>query len=77
MTAYTAQDPADIAGPVINYVHLLPLLIIFGAAIVGVLIEALLPRGGRYPLQVTVSLGGIVAAFGAVLYLAGDRKSVV
>lgn len=73
MTAYTTQDLPEIAGPVINYVHLLPLLIIFGAAIAGVLIEALLPRASRYPLQLVVSLGGIVAAFGAVLYLAGVR----
>ncbi|HZU47053.1 MAG TPA: NADH-quinone oxidoreductase subunit NuoN [Mycobacterium sp.] len=49
--------------PSVEYFVLSPMLIVFGAAVVGVLVEAFLPRRFRYASQVTLSLAGLVAAF--------------
>ncbi len=57
--------------PSIEYAELLPILIVFGAAIVGVLIEAFVPRRPRHVLQIGLALGALVAAFVAVVRLAG------
>lgn len=59
-----------IPAPKVEYFELSPMLIIFGAAVVGVLVEAFVPRRGRYVTQVTTSLVGIVAAFVAVIAVA-------
>jgi NADH-quinone oxidoreductase subunit N len=60
--------------PSVEYSLLLPMLIVFGVAIAGVLIEAFLPRRLRYRVQLTLTLGGLVAALLAVLGLT-DRLS--
>ena len=56
--------------PSVEYGQLSPMLIVFGAAVVGVLIEAFVPSRRRYPAQLTLSLGALVAAFVAVVVLA-------
>jgi NADH-quinone oxidoreductase subunit N len=48
--------------PHIAYGSLWPILVVFGAACVGVLIEAFLPRKWRYAAQFGTSLGAIVVA---------------
>lgn len=53
--------------PSIQYFLLSPTLIVFGIAVVGVLAEAFLPRRVRYGGQVTLALGGLIAAFVAVV----------
>jgi proton-translocating NADH-quinone oxidoreductase chain N len=53
----------DISPPHIEYGRLAPILIVLGAAAVGVLVEAFLSREHRYLVQVQVSLLGLVAAF--------------
>ena len=53
------------------------MLIVFGVAVVGVLVEAFLPRQSRYAAQVVLSLGGLVAAFVAVVVLARDLHGAV
>lgn len=70
----TASVPPDkIPAPDIEYGQLAPTLIVLGAAIVGVLIEALLPRRHRYAAQLFLSVVALAAAFAAVLGLAaGD-----
>ncbi|HEY9379017.1 MAG TPA: NADH-quinone oxidoreductase subunit NuoN, partial [Jiangellaceae bacterium] len=57
--------------PTIEYAELLPIFIVFGAAVVGVLIEAFVPRRPRHALQIGLALGALVAAFVAVVRLAG------
>ncbi|MET0916399.1 MAG: NADH-quinone oxidoreductase subunit NuoN [Jiangellaceae bacterium] len=57
--------------PTIEYGELLPMLIVFGAAIIGVLIEAFVPRPPRHLLQVGLALVALIAAFVAVIWLAG------
>jgi NADH-quinone oxidoreductase subunit N len=56
--------------PSIEYGLLSPMLIVFGVAVAGVLVEAFAPRRSRYPIQVTLALGGLVAAVAAVGVLA-------
>lgn len=58
--------------PSIEYGLLSPMLIVFGVAVTGVLVEAFAPRRSRYPVQVTLALGGLVAALAAVGLLARD-----
>ncbi|MEU1946146.1 NADH-quinone oxidoreductase subunit NuoN [Streptomyces sp. NPDC020125] len=70
-TAATAPD--KIPSPDIEYGQLSPTLIVLGAAIVGVLIEALLPRRQRYVAQVFVSVVALAAAFAAVIGLAAGH----
>ncbi|AKS35247.1 NADH-quinone oxidoreductase subunit NuoN [Mycolicibacterium goodii] len=60
--------------PSVEYGLLSPMLIVFGVAILGVLIEAFAPRPSRYPLQVTLALGGLVAAVVAAVFVARDLR---
>lgn len=63
--------------PVVEYDLVSPMLIVFGVAVAGVLIEALLPRHRRYAIQLTLSLGGLAAALVAVVLLARDMGGAV
>lgn len=63
--------------PSVEYGLLSPMLIVFGAAIIGVLAEAFLPRQTRYASQLVISLGGLIAAFVAVVVLARDLHGSV
>jgi NADH-quinone oxidoreductase subunit N len=56
--------------PSVEYGQLSPMLIVFGAAVAGVLIEAFLPRASRYRAQLVLSIGALVAAFVAVVVIA-------
>ncbi len=58
--------------PDIEYGLISPMLIVLGAAVFGVLVEAFLPRQRRYAAQVTLSLTALIAAFVAVVILARD-----
>jgi NADH-quinone oxidoreductase subunit N len=53
--------------PSVEYFMLCPMLIVFSVAVVGVVAEAFLPRRIRYVAQVALALGGLVAAFIAVI----------
>ena len=63
--------------PSVEYGLLSPMLIVLGAAVAGVLVEALLPRQWRYAAQLILSLGGLVAAFAAVVVLARQLHGTV
>lgn len=70
-TAATAADPiAKIDAPKIEYGQLSPVLIVLGAAIIGILVEAFVPRRSRYYAQMFVSAVALVAAFAAIVALA-------
>ncbi|MFF3402618.1 NADH-quinone oxidoreductase subunit NuoN [Streptomyces sp. NPDC002659] len=67
----TAVEPIDkIPSPTIEYAQLAPALIVVGAAVVGVLVEALVPRRARYYTQVFLTVVALTAAFAAVVALA-------
>ena len=60
-----------IEAPDLSLAALAPLLFVFGAACVGVLVEAFAPRAVRQPTQVALALVGTVGAFACTLVLAG------
>ncbi|MEV0962675.1 NADH-quinone oxidoreductase subunit NuoN [Streptomyces sp. NPDC049910] len=69
-TTAAAQPLDRIQAPHIEYAQLAPMLIVFGAAILGVLVEVLVPRRNRYYTQVFLAVVALTAAFAAVLGLA-------
>ena len=64
----------DFHAPSISYAALAPILVTAGAAIVGVLIDAFLPRGQRWTAQVAVAVAGLLGSFVAVCLLAHHRS---
>lgn len=58
-----ATIPPSIIAPHIQYRQLSPLLIVFGAALLGVLVEAFAPARLRRGLQLAVAASGFLAAF--------------
>src|SRR5262245_6993311 len=69
-TTFLADPKFD--APDLSYGKLSPLLIVFGAALVGVLVEAFVPRERRYLVQTVLALLGLLAAFVAVILVAGN-----
>ncbi|RBY93083.1 NADH-quinone oxidoreductase subunit NuoN [Blastococcus sp. TF02A-30] len=63
-----------IDAPDLSLAALAPLLLVFGAACVGVLVEAFVPRDRRHAVQVAVALVGTVGGFAGTLLLAGTRE---
>ncbi len=64
MTSIAAPTPS------VEYGLLSPILIVFGVAVAGVLVEAFLPRRARYGAQVLLAISGLIAAFVAVVVVA-------
>jgi NADH-quinone oxidoreductase subunit N len=60
---------ASFPAPKVDYVAVLPMLIVFGAALVAVLVESFAPRWWRLSLQLTVSLAGLAGALAAVVWV--------
>ena len=56
-------DSATIGAPSIEYSQLAPMLVVFGAAVAGVLVEAFAPRSSRRAAQLVLTLGSLIAAF--------------
>jgi NADH-quinone oxidoreductase subunit N len=67
---------AEFQAPSFEYSLLSPLLIIFGVAIVGVLVEAFAPRRLRYLLQTLLAMLGVVAALVATVWVGLDLDAV-
>jgi NADH-quinone oxidoreductase subunit N len=61
----------------VNYGAVLPMLVVFGAGMLGVLVEAFAPRARRYSLQVAIALAGLVAAMVALGFAAGQQGSTL
>ena len=76
-TSILAAATTTFVAPHVEFGKLSPMLIAFGAATLGVLVEAFSPRAARYRIQVGVALVGIAAAFAAVLALAGSGAHLV
>lgn len=67
MTAVLAGIPAAFTPATINFGALLPILVVFSAAVIGVLVEAFVPRQSRFTVQVSLT---VAALLGAMLALA-------
>ena len=61
-TAVSAAVPGAIPAPSIQYSQLAPMLVVFGAAVVGVLVEAFVPRQLRRGFHLVLTFGALAAA---------------
>ncbi len=77
MSLMLLADAASIHAPSVAYRALSPILIILGAAMLGVLVEAVIPRAERYVTQLVITLGGLVAATISVALLHGTAETTV
>ncbi|WP_030997444.1 NADH-quinone oxidoreductase subunit NuoN [Streptomyces sp. NRRL F-5630] len=67
----SAAGPIEkISTPHIEYAQISPVLIVLGAAVLGILAEAFVPRRARRTTQLLISVVALVAAFAAVVVLA-------
>ncbi len=55
-------DTSLIQAPSISYAALAPILIVLGAACLGILVEAAVPRGRRFHAQIALTLAALLAA---------------
>jgi NADH-quinone oxidoreductase subunit N len=67
----------DLKLPAIDYGALAPMLILFGVACVGVLVEALTPRKSRHVIQLTLAFAAIAAAFVMVVVEHSTQKITI
>ena len=63
---------ADFSKPSIEYGLLSPMLIVFGVALVGVVVEAFVPRRSRYLVQTVLAGAGVLGALVATGLVAGN-----
>src|SRR6478735_4548134 len=56
--------------PTIEYGEIWPLLIVFGVACLGVIVEAFLPRERRFVIQTVLAAAGLVAALVGTILIA-------
>lgn len=68
---------ATVPAPSIEYRDLSPMLIVFGVAVAGVLVEAFAARRFRYVIQLVLGLAGLAVALGAVIGLRDVRETAV
>ena len=68
----TVNLAATMVAPSIDYRALSPMLIVLGAAVVAVLVEAFVPQRWRSRTQLVLALIGLVAALVAVVALAAS-----
>jgi NADH-quinone oxidoreductase subunit N len=70
-------DSATIGAPSIEYSQLAPMLVVFGAAVAGVLVEAFAPRSSRRAVQLVLTLGSLLAAFILTIVVAATHSLYV
>ncbi|WP_245857899.1 NADH-quinone oxidoreductase subunit NuoN [Mumia flava] len=68
--ATTVQAATTVESPSIHYAAIAPILVVLGTAVVGVALEAALPRHRRFTVQAVVAALGIVAAFATTVWIA-------
>ena len=71
---HLATPNPSLPAPKIDYTLVMPMLIVFGAAMISVLVEAFVPRRARYASQIAVTVLGLVAAFVAVVRASNGTK---
>ncbi len=60
----------------IDYGAVAPMLVVFGVALVGVLVEAFVPRAGRFWIQLPVAVGGMVAALIVLVTISRNHEVI-
>ncbi|BFP52964.1 NADH-quinone oxidoreductase subunit NuoN [Streptomyces fimicarius] len=66
----SAAPGTSFTAPKIEYTQLMPVLIIVGAAVLGILVEAFVPRRSRYHAQLFLTVVAVAASFAAIVGLA-------
>ena len=74
MTGIVAAATPTIAVPHFEWSLLSPMLLVFAAALAGVLIEAFAPRDLRRPMHITLTLGALAGAFVLTVILAASSS---
>lgn len=71
----------EFVNPTLEYLELSPLLVVFAAACLGVLVEAFVPRARLYVVQATLTFVSLLVAFALVVVVAlefsGDTSDAV
>jgi NADH-quinone oxidoreductase subunit N len=65
-----------LTAPKLDYALLAPILIILGAALAGVLVEAFIKQAWRAKLQLAIALGGIIIAFEQLFRVRNQTSSI-
>ena len=73
MISLVLQDPEQIRTPVVEWYQLAPMLTVFAAGVLAVLVEAFVPAALRRLAQLVVSIGGLLLAMVFVLRLWGEH----
>ena len=76
MTALITSLPTEFQVAQVDYAAIAPMLIVFGGAIVGVLVEAFAPRSIRYAAQVGLSVVTLVAALVVLVTVSVDAQGI-
>ncbi len=70
------MSDVDFVKPTIEYAELSPLLIVFGVAALGVVVEAFVARERRHVVQVSLAFVGVLAALAATVLVGLDLADV-
>src|SRR3954464_9103689 len=66
----------DFTKPTIEYAQLWPMLVVFGVACLGVVVEAFVPRERRYLTQAALAVAGLVVALAGSVYVGTDLSKL-
>jgi NADH-quinone oxidoreductase subunit N len=72
-----AAPAAAVQAPSISYHAMWPIFIVLGAACLGVLVEAFVPRDDRFAVQVPLTVASLLGALLAVFLLHGTSETTV
>ena len=72
----SAAMPTEFTAVSINYAAIAPMLVVVGGALVGVLVEAFLPRHRRHTTQVVLTLVTLLAALAVLAFVSVDHRTV-
>ncbi len=73
-TSAPQVSTATFAAASIDYVAVLPMLIVFGAAVLGVLVEAFVSRASRFTTQLTLTILALLGALAAIAFGAVNHQ---
>jgi len=68
---------AEITAPRVNYAALAPILVLFGAACLAVLVDAFAPQAARHRIQFVLSIGALAVALVLVVRMAGSGRRLL
>ena len=65
-----------LTAPKLDYALLAPILVILGAALIGVLVEAFIKQAWRARMQLVIALGAIVVSFNLLVRVRNQGSSI-